>query len=86
MFNLSELAVLKSTLLFMITMATALFNMQSSFANTEKINQRIQSLPNELKPKFIDKTPIPDLDTLSNIRGSIWIDAFGRYRDGSRTD
>lgn len=33
----------------MITMATALFNMQSSFANTEKINQRIPSLPNELK-------------------------------------
>ena len=40
----------------MITMATALFNMQSSFANTEKINQRIQNLPNELKREFIDKT------------------------------
>ena len=63
----------------MITMATALFNMQSSFANTEKINQRIQNLPNELKREFIDKTPIPDLYTLSNIRGSIWIDASGRY-------
>lgn len=71
--------MLKSILIFMITMATALFNMQSSFANTEKINQRIQNLPNELKPEFIDKTPIPDLYTLSNIRGSIWIDASGRY-------
>lgn len=73
-----KISVYKAKLLFIITI-TALLSMQLSFANTEQINQRIKSLPSELKPEFIDKSPIANLYTLSNLRGSVFIDASGRY-------
>ncbi|WP_436898629.1 DsbC family protein [Acinetobacter gyllenbergii] len=73
-----EISVYKLKSFYIMTIATIL-GAQSIFANTEQINQRIKSLPNELKPEFIDKTPISNLYTLSNIRGSVLIDASGRY-------
>lgn len=75
---LREISVYKLKPFYIMTIATILCA-QSIFANTEQINQRIKSLPSELKPEFIDKTPISNLYTLSNIRGSVLIDASGRY-------
>ncbi|ENW95399.1 DsbC family protein [Acinetobacter sp. NIPH 298] len=64
--------------LLIITLLTSL-NSQVIFANTEQINQRVKQLPSELKPDYIDKTPISNLYSLSNPRGSTFIDASGRY-------
>lgn len=59
----------------------ALLKSQFSYANTESelINQRVKQLPNEIKPEYIDKAPIDNLYTLSNLRGSTLIDSSGRY-------
>ncbi|ENX36163.1 DsbC family protein [Acinetobacter courvalinii] len=73
-----ETSVYKFRSFYIMTLAM-LLGSQSIFANTEQINQRVKTLPTHLNPEFIDKTPIPNLYTLSNIRGSVLIDASGRY-------
>ncbi len=50
-----------------------------SFADIESIKNAAKSFPREMKPEFIDKTPLNDIYILSNPRLSFLIDSSGRY-------
>ena len=45
----------------------------------DTIQKVSQSFPHELKPEFIDKSPIQGLYILSNQRGSFMLDSSGKY-------
>ncbi|MEN3978540.1 DsbC family protein [Acinetobacter sp. CWB-B33] len=51
-----------------------------SFADDlDKMNQAAQQFPRELKPEFIDQTPVEGLYALSNARGTFMMDAKSKY-------
>lgn len=57
-----------------------LFNCSLSFADDiEKIKNVAQSFPREMKPEFIDKTPIDGLYVLSNPRIAFLMDSSGKH-------
>ena len=61
-------------------LTSLLFTSSLSFADDiEKINQVTQKFPRELKPEFIDKTPIEGVYAISNTRGTYLIDNQGKY-------
>ncbi|OTG90521.1 DsbC family protein [Acinetobacter sp. ANC 3813] len=61
-------------------LSSLLFSSSLSFAeDLEKINQVAQKFPRELKPEFIDKTPIEGVYALSNSRGTYLMDDKGKY-------
>lgn len=68
---------MKFTLNFILLITLALSSY--SYAETEELYKITQQFPKEIKPDFIDKSPINNLYILSNARGSMLIDASGRY-------
>lgn len=66
------------TALFIATCTSGIF--QHSYANTDDLFKATQQFPKEIKPEFIDKSPIDNLYLISNARGNpAAIDASGRY-------
>lgn len=70
---------MKKSFTYLSFLVTLLINSQTSYANIETIKNATQNFPKEMKPEFIDKTPIDDVYVLSNPRLSFLIDSSGRY-------
>lgn len=70
---------MKKSFVLLSTFIALCMNMQISLANIETIKNMAKSFPREMKPEFIDKTPIDGVYVLSNPRLAFMMDSSGQY-------
>ena len=70
---------MKKSFVLLSTFIALCMNIQISFANIETIKNMAKSFPREMKPEFIDKTPIDGVYVLSNPRLAFMMDSSGQY-------